>query len=168
MAVARYTLVGEEQMVAFGRCCGEQLAPLLADRSRALVIFLDGDLGAGKTTFSRGLLTGLGHRGAVKSPTYTLVEPYQIDSWQVNHFDLYRLADPAELHYIGFSEYLDQPGLCLIEWPQRGRGELPVPALTVTFTDTDNGAGRSLAWQAGDGDGEQWLAELAASWGRLQ
>lgn len=155
-------------MIEFGRHCGQRIPALLAERASALVIFLCGDLGAGKTTFSRGLLAGLGHAGSVKSPTYTLVEPYEIGGWQVNHFDLYRLADPEELHYIGFNDYLGQPGLCLIEWPQRGTGQLPEPALTVNFSDTDNGAGRALSWQAGDAVGGLFLAELAASWERLQ
>lgn len=155
-----WQLIGEQQMVACGRYCGEQLAATIDRHAPALVIFLCGDLGAGKTTFSRGLLAGLGHCGAVKSPTYTLVEPYSVADFTVNHFDLYRLADPEELHYIGFDEYLDMPGICLVEWPERGTGWLPEPDLTIAISDIQSGAGRQLIWQAKAGRLQQWLQQL--------
>lgn len=102
------------------------------------VVYLLGDLGAGKTTLTRGILRALGHDGPVKSPTYTLLEPYTLDSnmgidalW---HFDLYRISDPAELEYIGIDEIMDSPGVKLIEWPARGGDRLPAPDLTVELT----------------------------------
>lgn len=99
------------------------------------VVFLSGDLGAGKTTLVRGFLWALGHRGAVKSPTFTLVEPYELEEpggrRVVNHFDLYRLSGVADLEGLGFRDYLDGAALCLIEWPERGARAAVAPDLEV-------------------------------------
>jgi tRNA threonylcarbamoyladenosine biosynthesis protein TsaE len=107
---------------------GTALAEALPD---AGVIYLRGELGAGKTTLVRALLRALGHLGTVKSPTYTLVESYAVAGKQVFHFDLYRIADPEELEYIGLRDYLDGKSLLLLEWPERGAGVLPPADLDI-------------------------------------
>ena len=106
----------------------ERLGELLQYKG---VVYLRGALGAGKTTFSRGVLRAYGYQGAVKSPTFTLVEPYDLPRGQVYHFDLYRIADPEELEYLGVDDYLEGGHLCLIEWPERGDGFLPAADLEV-------------------------------------
>ena len=95
------------------------------------VVFLSGQLGAGKTTLVRGLLRALGHEGVVKSPTYTLLEPYNIGLVEVFHFDLYRVNDPVELEFVGIDEIVDGPGVKLFEWPERAAGWLPEPQVRI-------------------------------------
>lgn len=95
------------------------------------LLFLYGELGAGKTTLVRGLLRAAGYEGAVKSPTYTLVEEYEVNGRHLFHFDLYRLKDPEELEWMGMDDYLNQNALCCIEWPQMGAGFLPMADLEV-------------------------------------
>ncbi len=113
---------------------GAALAQRLLDaHDGCALVFLSGDLGAGKTTMVRGMLRHLGHTGAVKSPTYTLLEPYTLSGQDAYHFDLYRVADPQELAFVGFEEILDGPGLKFIEWPERASGWLPAPDVTVAI-----------------------------------
>jgi len=95
------------------------------------LVLLNGDLGAGKTTLARGYLRALGHRGAVKSPTYTLLESYEIDGVRVYHFDFYRIADPRELGYIGIDELMDEPAVKLVEWPSNAGECLPAAELEI-------------------------------------
>ena len=135
-------LADEAATVAMGKRLANALKSVSS--ARGLVIFLHGTLGAGKTTFSRGLIQGLGHQGAVKSPTYTLVEPYEQLEPATWHFDLYRLGDPEELEFMGIRDYLAPGNLCLVEWPERGAGVLPGPDLDLTLTP--DGEGRSLVF----------------------
>lgn len=122
----------------------QRLAKQLAELSLSGSVWLSGDLGAGKTTLTRYWLQALGHKGAVKSPTYTLVEPYQIEQHDgsvkpVYHADLYRLQDAEELSFIGFDEYLDEPNaLIIIEWPSRADSYLPPPTLFIDMTQGVN------------------------------
>lgn len=113
-------------------------ARLSAGLAAGQLIFLSGELGAGKTTFVRALLRGLGYDATVKSPTYTLVESYSVGGLAVYHFDLYRLRDPQELESIGFRDYLDGRGVCLVEWPERAAEYLPVPDLKVSIEHEKN------------------------------
>jgi len=107
---------------------GSQLAATLQPGK---TVFLYGELGAGKTTLVRGFLRTLGVTRAVKSPTYTLVEPYLLKGTKIFHFDLYRLADPDELEYIGIRDYFDGTATCFVEWPERGASLLPEPDLKI-------------------------------------
>jgi tRNA threonylcarbamoyladenosine biosynthesis protein TsaE len=109
---------------------GARLAGLLHGEG---VLHISGDLGAGKTTLCRGMLRAMGYSGAVKSPTFTLVEPYQFPESEVYHFDLYRLGDPGELEYIGIDEYFGANKLCLIEWPEKAIGHLPQHDLEIAI-----------------------------------
>lgn len=137
-------VVGEEAMVELGAAIGSSLLTTLnEDQTNSALVFFEGDLGAGKTTVCRGILQTFGHRGAVKSPTYTLVESYDLNpgelsadklsTIQVHHFDLYRLGDPEELEFIGIRDYLQPGNYCLIEWPNCGEGILPTPDLNISI-----------------------------------
>lgn len=141
----------EDAMVAFGEALGR------ACEGQG-VVFLHGDLGMGKTTLCRGILRAYGHKGSVKSPTYTLVEPYDLGGRRLYHFDLYRLADPEELEYLGIRDYFEEDDLCLIEWPQRGAGWLPRPDLEVDISV--DGRGRSIACCGRTTRGQQILTAL--------
>ncbi len=118
-----------------------------------LLITLSGNLGAGKTTLTRGFLHAVGHKGAVKSPTYTIVEPYDVNGKSIMHFDLYRLSDPEELEYLGFRDYLDGLTVCLIEWPEKASGFLPQPDLAISIDLAKDG--RQIHWQSFSEKGAQ-------------
>jgi len=141
---------------------GEHLAGFLRP---GMVLHLRGEIGSGKTTLTRGLLRGLGVREPVKSPTYTLVEPYEGYSGPVYHFDLYRLSDPEELHFFGAEEYFYPRSICILEWAERAGNVLPPPDITIEteYLDTESrtvrmkahsSAGRSVlgAFSGDDGD----------------
>ena len=152
-----WQLLDEQAMVSFGEVLGR------ACQQQSVVIFLQGDLGMGKTTLSRGVLQAFGHRTAVKSPTYTLVEPYEFGDSRVYHFDLYRLGDPEELEYMGIRDYFEEEKtLCLVEWAEKGRMFLPIADIVVRIelitggrevslsANTDKGKAILVALKAGD------------------
>jgi len=132
-------------------------AALASVCTRPVRIFLHGDLGAGKTTWVRGFLRGLGYVDIVKSPTYTIVESYQIAPFSVHHFDWYRLESPAELESIGIWDYLNEAAHCLIEWPDKGKGLGLQPDLNIYLTHTP--VGRHLEVVAATAIGEQLLSK---------
>jgi len=135
---------------------GAQLANLCPEK---FILYLQGDLGAGKTTLVRGFIQALGFKGNVKSPTYTLVEPYQINQQKIYHFDLYRLEDPAELELIGIRDYFAEPAICLIEWPERAIKQLPSCDLTCNILPRT--VGRDIHLNASSTKGQILLDQLA-------
>ncbi len=147
-------LADEAATVAFGR----RLAN--ACNSKGLLT-LSGNLGSGKTTLSRGIIQSCGHTGAVKSPTYTLVEPYEIGDKRVYHFDLYRMEDPEELEFIGLWDYLTQEALIIIEWPEKAFGVLPPADLVIQLDKQEKG--RKITCSANTSLGETILMKLAAA-----
>jgi len=143
------TISTEDEMVAVGAHLGVAIAS-------GGVLYLRGDLGAGKTTFCRGLIRSFGYQGAVKSPTYTLVEPYLFNNTSVYHFDLYRLGDPEELEFMGIREYFDKDAVCLLEWPDKGEGVIPSADIELTIKKIKKE--RQLQFVAAGSQGEQVLS----------
>ncbi len=151
-------VVGEAAQLALGA----RLAERLRSGSYRGVIYLCGDLGAGKTTLVRGLLRGLGYQAPVRSPTYTLIEPYEAVEPPVVHLDLYRLADPEELEYLGLRDLLERPSLILVEWPERGAGALPPADLELLIEDVGEFVGEPMGEQAGEQTGGRRRIKLVA------
>ncbi len=155
-------LVDEVATLAFGAA----FAPLLAgELHQSTVIFLHGDLGAGKTTLVRGILRGLGFEGRVKSPTYTLVELYAISRLNLYHFDFYRLTDPDEWHEAGFRDLMNQVAVCLIEWPEKALGAgvpLPTADLEIYLSTTPDNR-RQLVMSANTTAGQAMADALSCT-----
>ncbi len=149
---SQLTIANEEQTARFAT----QVAALCQQGG---ILYLQGDLGAGKTTFTRYLLRALGHQGNVKSPTYTLVESYSLPTLQAFHFDLYRLHDPEELEFMGIRDYFAPENLCIIEWPNRGAPLLPAADLLLELRRVSEHE-RLAVLTAGTAKGLHWLQEL--------
>lgn len=150
----KVVLVSEQETVAFAR----KVALACWGIESAFHIHLIGDLGAGKTTFSRGFIQSLGYSGRVKSPTYTLVEPYLVNGRQIFHFDLYRLADPEELEFIGIRDYNADKSISLIEWPSKGIGLLPDANLEISIEFTEQG--RNIVVEGLNANGDAVIRQL--------
>lgn len=142
---------GEEAMVNLGEVFSSAL-------KAGGVVHLDGDLGMGKTTLVRGVLRGLGYQGPVKSPTYTIVEPYELPNLDAYHFDLYRVGDAEELEFMGIRDYFTDDALCLIEWAEMGRGALPAADLVISLSLIRQG--RHVVLEAQTEKGEEVLTIL--------
>ncbi len=151
-----YLLADESATIAIGK----KLADIVKKQlSQGIIVYLYGDLGAGKTTLTRGFVQAMGHNSHVKSPTYTLVEPYDLGDWQVYHFDLYRLSDPEELEYMGIRDYFANDCCCFIEWPEKGQGMIKAPDLRIDLAYSDEQ--RTITLQARTALGEQVLSLLS-------
>lgn len=146
---------GEQRQEALGGLLARLIEP-------PCTLFLEGELAAGKTTLARGFLRGLGYEGKVKSPTYTLLEPYELRDRVCYHFDLYRLADAEELLYLGIEEMLREDAIWLVEWPARGAGLLPIADLIVRCEH--QGARRRLLFIPGDEKGRRIISSLQRLW----
>ena len=145
-------LTDEEAVVALAA----RLAPVLRGDG---TIHLQGDLGAGKTTFARALLRAMGVGERIKSPTYSLIETYALDGLTIHHLDLYRIADPGELEWLGLDDLASGPSLMLIEWPERGTGALPAPDLLLHFSYAP--VGRQLRIHPLTAAGKAWSQTLS-------
>jgi tRNA threonylcarbamoyladenosine biosynthesis protein TsaE len=146
-----------EEMQAIGARLAAAI--VTADECAPLVITLSGDLGAGKTTLVSGLLHALGHAGAARSPTYTLIEPYLLGGRDVNHCDLYRLRDPSELEELGLRDLLTPRSVLLVEWPERGGNRLATPDLAIALGYRDDG--RSVDFAPASEPGRRLLSHIA-------
>ena len=143
----------ETALLQFGeRLAGFLQAHLAANPNASLVVYLNGELGAGKTTLTRSIVKAFGHKGNVKSPTYTLVEEYQLPTYSLYHFDLYRLADPEELEFMGIRDYFLPQTLCLLEWASRGKGMIPEADIIIQIDYAAEGRHITLQPQTSSGN----------------
>lgn len=156
MTVLSQYISDENAMCEFGRRLIQAICGL--NTPNCVVLYLNGELGAGKTTLSRGIIQGLGHQGNVKSPTYTLVEEYRLPSKTIYHFDLYRLSDPEELEFMGIRDYFAENTVCLIEWAEKGQGLLAAADLLINIEYADSA--RILELKAGSTQGEHIIRQL--------
>ena len=156
MKQLNYFLKDEAATLAIGASLAKVQHGLSEPQS--FVVYLNGDLGAGKTTLTRGFVRGMGHKGNVKSPTYTLVEPYELAQWRVFHFDLYRLSNPEELEYMGIRDYFNDNCCCFIEWPEKGLGLLAQADLIINLAY--QGDQRVITLKAQTAHGEKILLAL--------
>lgn len=142
----------EEQMLKFGQLFAQSMQHYLNQApENALTIYLNGELGAGKTTLTRSIVRAFGHTGNVKSPTYTLVEEYQLTPYSVYHFDLYRLSDPEELEFMGIRDYFRPQTVCLLEWASRGKGMIPEADIIIQIDYAEEGRNITLLPQTSVG-----------------
>lgn len=155
MPLQAYALHDEAETISFGAALANAFLP-------GLVVYLQGDLGAGKTTLTRAVLHAMGHSGRVKSPTYSLVEPYDITlngvQTPVYHFDLYRMNEPEEFLEAGFREHFDGESICLVEWPEKGDAVLPAPDMLLVLTVL--GDGRNIDVHGLSDKGQTCLQQL--------
>ena len=138
MSEISFTLENEKSTEKLGALLSALCVGEAKEKKRSILIFLMGDLGAGKTTLSRGFILANGYSDIVRSPTYTLVEPYDFEGFSVYHFDLYRLLDPEELEYMGIRDYFEKTSVCLIEWPDKASGILPKPDMEVSLAYSEH------------------------------
>jgi tRNA threonylcarbamoyladenosine biosynthesis protein TsaE len=160
---AQLHIPDEQSMQTLGRQIADALS---ATPEIGAIIYLHGDLGAGKTTLTRAILQGLGVTGRIKSPTYTLVEPYELagepPGRMAYHFDLYRLGDPEELEYLGIRDYFSPEAVVLVEWPEKGEGVLPAADvhIRINYPEPGAGQGRDVLFEPVAGGRNQWLSAV--------
>lgn len=157
------SIAAPDAMRALGHSLG---TALLNGPACACVVNIEGELGAGKTTLVSGVLRAFGVAGPVRSPTYTLIEPYEtgvVAGWLIYHLDLYRLRDPREVEALGVRDLLAQAAVLLIEWPSRGAGMLPPPDLAIDLRYAEAGPGRTVCMKAASSLGDNVLEHIVAS-----